>query len=130
MLIFIFLHDIQKEVKFSYHKIYNTHDKKLDITSHQSKRNINDGFISVRMLSASRGRNSLISPSRFIDRKTLELNDKSLSVIMAEIVDLCLPLSSVCNHHKTVCMLYAESFSLSVHVPKHSDPTLNLIYSK
>lgn len=91
----IFLHDIQKEGKFSYHKIYNAHDKKLDITSQQSKRNINDGFISVRMLSASRGRRSLISHSRFIDRKTLESNNKLLSVIMPKIVDLCIRLSSV-----------------------------------
>lgn len=85
----IFLCDIQEEGEFSYHKIYNAHDKKLDITSHQSKRNINDGFISVRMLSASCGRSSLISHSRGRDRKALESNNKLLSVIVAEIVDLC-----------------------------------------
>lgn len=59
------------------------------------------------MLSASCGRRSLISHSRFIDRKTWESNNKLLSVIMPKIVDLCIPLSSVCNHCSPVCMLYA-----------------------
>jgi hypothetical protein len=81
------------------------------------------------MLSASRGRSSVSSHSRGRDRKALESNNKLLSVIMAEIVDLCILLSSVCNHRMAVCVLYAESFNISVHVPKHCGTTLSLTYN-